>query len=129
RSFTEPPGLKYSTLARTVALMPLVTLLSRTSGVLPTRLIVESWNCTVVSGCLQKRWSSWSNQRRPSRDGSRAGRSHRVGIGAPSVRGKHWVRLRGGGGGHDGHVEGAGGPADRGRCGVRRRWHRPGRRG
>ncbi|CAM5491702.1 hypothetical protein SVIOM342S_02855 [Streptomyces violaceorubidus] len=48
RSFTEPPGLKYSTLARTVALIPLVTLLSRTSGVLPTRLIIESWNCTVV---------------------------------------------------------------------------------
>ncbi len=53
RSFTEPPGLKYSTLARTVALMPLVTLLSRTSGVLPTRLIIESWNCTVVSGCCK----------------------------------------------------------------------------
>ena len=57
RSFTEPPGLKYSTLARTVALMPLVTLLSLTSGVLPTRLIIESWNRTVVSGCLQKLWS------------------------------------------------------------------------
>lgn len=54
RSFTEPPGLKYSTLARTVAWMPLVTLLSLTSGVLPTRLIIESWNRTVVSGCLQK---------------------------------------------------------------------------
>ncbi|CAM5352892.1 hypothetical protein STENM327S_04610 [Streptomyces tendae] len=35
RSFTEPPGLKYSTLARTVALIPLVTLLSRTSGEAP----------------------------------------------------------------------------------------------
>lgn len=50
RSLTEPPGLKYSTLARTVAWMPAVTLLSFTSGVLPTRLIIESWNCTVVSG-------------------------------------------------------------------------------
>ena len=50
RSFTEPPGLKYSTLARTVGPEPSVTLLSLTSGVLPTRLIIESWNCTVVSG-------------------------------------------------------------------------------
>src|SRR5690606_11538777 len=119
RSFTEPPGLKYSTLARTVALMPLVTLLSRTSGVLPTRLIIESWNRTVVSGCLQKMWSSWSNQPRPSPNGTRPGRSLPVGIGPRCVRGKHWVRLRGGGGGHDGDVEGAGGTADRGRCGVR----------
>jgi hypothetical protein len=30
--------------------------LSLTSGVLPTRSIIESWNCTVVSGCLQKKW-------------------------------------------------------------------------
>lgn len=50
RSLTEPPGLKYSTLARTVAWMPAVTLRSLTSGVLPTRLIIESWNCTVYSG-------------------------------------------------------------------------------
>ena len=35
RSFTEPPGLKYSTLARTVAGTPSVTRLSLTSGVLP----------------------------------------------------------------------------------------------
>ncbi len=50
RSLTDPPGLKYSTLARTVAWMPAVTLRSLTSGVLPTRLIIESWNCTVYSG-------------------------------------------------------------------------------
>ena len=36
RSFTELPGLKYSTLARMVPLMPAVTLLSLTSGVWPT---------------------------------------------------------------------------------------------
>ena len=42
RSLTEPPGLKYSTLASTVAWMPAVTLWSLTSGVLPTRLIIES---------------------------------------------------------------------------------------
>jgi hypothetical protein len=35
RSFTEPPGLRYSTFASTVAWMPSVTLRSRTSGVLP----------------------------------------------------------------------------------------------
>ncbi len=33
RSFTEPPGLKYSTLARTVAAIPSVTRFRRTSGV------------------------------------------------------------------------------------------------
>ncbi len=43
RSFTEPPGLKYSTLARTVALIPSVTLLSLTRGVLPTSSMIESW--------------------------------------------------------------------------------------
>ena len=37
RSFTLPPGLKYSTLASTVAAMPSATAPSRTSGVLPTR--------------------------------------------------------------------------------------------
>ena len=42
RSFTEPPGLKYSTLARTVAWSPLVTLFSFTSGVFPTRSTMDS---------------------------------------------------------------------------------------
>src|SRR6476659_2818128 len=37
RSFTEPPGLRYSTFARMVAAMPSVTLLSLTRGVFPTR--------------------------------------------------------------------------------------------
>ncbi len=41
RSFTEPPGLKYSTFASTVALIPSVTLFSLTSGVLPTRSMIE----------------------------------------------------------------------------------------
>ena len=45
RSFTEPPGLKYSTLARTVAAIPSVTRLRRTSGVLPTRSIRELATC------------------------------------------------------------------------------------
>ena len=36
RSFTEPPGLRYSTLARTVADRPRVTAERRTSGVWPT---------------------------------------------------------------------------------------------
>jgi hypothetical protein len=35
RSLTLPPGLKYSTFARTVAEIPLATACSRTSGVLP----------------------------------------------------------------------------------------------
>ena len=37
RSFTEPPGLKYSTLASTSGLAPSVVFPSFTSGVLPTR--------------------------------------------------------------------------------------------
>src|SRR6187402_1863241 len=37
RSFEEPPGLKYSTFASTVAAMPCVTALSFTNGVFPTR--------------------------------------------------------------------------------------------
>ena len=37
RSLDEPPGLKYSTFASTVAAMPSVTRVSWTSGVLPTR--------------------------------------------------------------------------------------------
>ena len=37
RSCDEPPGLSYSIFASTVARMPVVTLLSLTSGVLPTR--------------------------------------------------------------------------------------------
>ena len=69
RSFTEPPGLKYSTLARTVAWMPSVTLLSLTSGVLPTRLIIESWNCTVCLRVLRDGVASlWCGQPTAERD-------------------------------------------------------------
>jgi hypothetical protein len=42
RSFTDPPGLRYSTLASTVAVSPAVTLVSRTRGVPPTRSTTES---------------------------------------------------------------------------------------
>ncbi|MCY1239887.1 hypothetical protein D9M72_527050 [compost metagenome] len=37
RSLMDPPGFRYSTFAKTVALMPSVTWLSLTSGVLPMR--------------------------------------------------------------------------------------------
>ena len=48
RSLTDPPGLKYSTLASTVAPgMPRVTDRSRTSGVFPTSPLNESWTCMV----------------------------------------------------------------------------------
>ena len=43
RSLTEPPGLKLSSLATTVAPAPSVTLLSRTSGVPPMRSESRSW--------------------------------------------------------------------------------------
>ncbi len=49
RSLTEPPGLKYSTLARTAGASPpptaFVTARSLTSGVFPTSSIRDSWTC------------------------------------------------------------------------------------
>jgi hypothetical protein len=44
RSFTEPPGFRYSILARTsrVAAVPFVTDLSRSRGVLPITSVSES---------------------------------------------------------------------------------------
>ena len=42
RSFTDPPGLRYSILASTVAGTPSVTRSSRTNGVLPMRSTTES---------------------------------------------------------------------------------------
>ena len=49
RSFTDPPGLKYSTLASTAGAAPWpstwVTARSRSSGVLPTSSISDSWTC------------------------------------------------------------------------------------
>ena len=49
RSLTEPPGLKYSTLASTAGWWPpptsLVTVPSRTSGVFPTSSIRDSCTC------------------------------------------------------------------------------------
>ena len=53
RSFTEPPGLKYSTLASTSgppAPSSRVTRRSLTSGVFPTSPISESWTC--ITGYL-----------------------------------------------------------------------------
>ena len=53
RSLTDPPGLKFSILASTVAPgIPRVTDRSRTSGVFPTSPLNESCTCMVVS-------SSW----------------------------------------------------------------------
>src|SRR6516162_6325594 len=49
RSLTDPPGLKYSTLASTADPgIPRVTDRSRTSGVFPTRPISESYTCMAV---------------------------------------------------------------------------------
>src|SRR5262245_55673336 len=53
RSLTEPPGLKYSILARTVGVRaadtgPAVTLRSRTSGVLPINSISDSYTRTAT---------------------------------------------------------------------------------
>ena len=46
RSFTDPPGLRYSTLARINGFAPSVTRDSLSSGVLPTRSISDSTYCT-----------------------------------------------------------------------------------
>ena len=46
RSFTDPPGLRYSILASTVAAMPSVTEVSLTRGVSPTRSTMCSANFT-----------------------------------------------------------------------------------
>ena len=53
RSLTDPPGLKYSTLASTAGRWPpptsLVTARSRSSGVFPTSSIRDSCTCIVVT--------------------------------------------------------------------------------
>ena len=54
RSLTDPPGLKYSTLASTAGPWAgppscLVTRRSRSSGVFPTSSISESWTCMAQS--------------------------------------------------------------------------------
>src|SRR6516225_5239506 len=60
RSLTEPPGLKYSTLASTADPgMPRVTDRSRTSGVFPTRPLNESYTCMVVLPGLAARSIVW----------------------------------------------------------------------
>ena len=46
RSFTEPPGFRYSTLASTSHRAPSVTWCSRTSGVSPISSTIESATCT-----------------------------------------------------------------------------------
>src|SRR5919107_1051102 len=54
RSFTEPPGLRYSSLASTRGASgprSRVTEVSRTSGVLPTRSTTDSAYCTVPPRC------------------------------------------------------------------------------
>ena len=53
RSFTLPPGLKYSTLASTVAAIPSATGPSRTSGVFPTRSATCSTYCMAESSHLE----------------------------------------------------------------------------
>src|SRR5664279_6598695 len=49
RSFTEPPGLKYSTLATTNGARPAASLSNATSGVLPTRSTSDRETCTLQS--------------------------------------------------------------------------------
>jgi hypothetical protein len=48
RSFTEPPGLKYSTLASTSGASPAVTADSLTSGVLPISSTIDRAYCISI---------------------------------------------------------------------------------
>src|ERR671921_670781 len=57
RSFTEPPGLRYSTLARTVADRPRVTEVSWTRGVSPTSSEM-CWAYFIADGHLRWGWST-----------------------------------------------------------------------
>jgi hypothetical protein len=49
RSFTDPPGLRYSTFASTSGLAPSVVFERRSKGVLPTRSRSEFTYCTPAS--------------------------------------------------------------------------------
>ena len=68
RSLTDPPGLKYSTLASTAGPgIPRVTDRSRTSGVFPTSPLSESYTCMVVlrawaAGSIVWRNPTWRRQ-------------------------------------------------------------------
>src|ERR1035438_10253000 len=57
RSLTEPPGLKYSTLARTAGAWPPptddVTARSLTSGVFPTSSVRDSWTCIATTSFVE----------------------------------------------------------------------------
>src|SRR6516164_9422892 len=60
RSLTDPPGLKYSTLASTADPgIPRVTDRSRTSGVFPTSPLSESYTCMAVLPGLAARRLVW----------------------------------------------------------------------
>src|SRR3954447_21260554 len=64
RSFTDPPGFRYSTLASTRGANPLVTRPSRTSGVLPIRSTIDSAYFTVSSCQYRARSAQRARQRR-----------------------------------------------------------------
>src|SRR3954447_3105155 len=64
RSFTEPPGFRYSTFARIVAARPSVTDESRTSGVPPTSSEMCCAYFTVdVLRCVRRRGQRWLSRR------------------------------------------------------------------
>ena len=57
RSLTDPPGLKYSTFASTVAPgIPRDTDRSRTSGVFPTSPLSESYTCMLFLFMVDRRY-------------------------------------------------------------------------
>ena len=63
RSFTEPPGLKYSSFTSTVAsVTPSVTRWSLTSGVSPTRSTIDS---AYFMPCSFLWWSAPNSERMP----------------------------------------------------------------
>ena len=79
RSFTEPPGLRYSTLASTSGASgprSRVTEVSRTSGVLPTRSTTDSAYCTagLLAGRDHRDPSDHPTRGWPTADGTVRGR-------------------------------------------------------
>src|SRR5262249_36201721 len=106
RSFTDPPGLKYSTLASTsgaprpTAPSTRVTARSLTSGVLPTSSISDSWTCIVNASQaralvhptlsdLVRRWARPRDHGCGARPGYSSWTAGRAGIGCLAVSHHH----------------------------------------
>src|SRR5919112_6381900 len=99
RSFTEPPGLRYSTLASTSGASGprwRVTDDSRTSGVLPTRSMTDSAYCTAGLLAGPDHQDPWSNHPTRGDSAGHQGRGcvHDASSTHPHPRWPHGLRPR-----------------------------------